>query len=163
MLTQELLKTLLEYEPLSGNFIWRIRPAMSIHEGSIAGSITGTPKYIYITIKGKPYAAHRLAFLYMTGTIPKFIDHKDTNKLNNKWCNLREASHEENQANRPTSVTNKLGVKGVCWNVRERCFEAYVQKKGYKKQTKKFKTLEEAVVWVQETRQQLHGDFANHG
>jgi len=163
MLTQDYLKTILEYQHLTGIFIWKIRPAMSVLEGSIAGSITGTPNYIYITIKGKPYAAHRLAFLYMTGNIPKFIDHKDTNKLNNKWDNLREASSVENQANKPVSVTNKLGIKGVCWNTRESRFEAYVQKKGHKKQTKKFKTLEEAVAWVQEARELLHGDFANHG
>jgi hypothetical protein len=38
----------------------------------------------------------------MVGYIPKCIDHKDQNKLNNAWCNLREASHQQNNLNKCT-------------------------------------------------------------
>jgi DUF971 family protein len=50
----------------------------------------------------------------MTGEWPKMlVDHKDGNRRNNRWDNLREATPTQNMVNSKTRVTNKLGVKGV--------------------------------------------------
>ena len=58
------------------------------------------------------YRAHRLAFLYMKGYIPKLIDHKDRNGLNNKWNNLREA-------NKSTNGADKSLRKVFCFDIDE--------------------------------------------
>lgn len=116
LITQEMLKNILHYNPDTGIFIWikRINRYSTIKLGQIAG---------YINLKGwrmikigvrYEYYAHRLAFLYMTGKWPENqIDHIDNNKSNNRWLNLRAANNSQNHRNVPKRKTNKSGYKGV--------------------------------------------------
>ena len=57
--------------------------------------------YWVITIDGKHQYAHRLAWIYINGEIPKgmVIDHIDGDGRNNKISNLRVATHRENTRN----------------------------------------------------------------
>jgi hypothetical protein len=101
------LTRLLHYDPESG--IWK-----RISNGRRIGSVDGTRSgYVIISLFGKCYRAHRLAWFYMTGRWPRQIDHRDRVRSNNKRTNLREASQSQNNANsiRP----NKSGYKGVTW------------------------------------------------
>lgn len=54
---------------------------------------------------GKPRRAYQIAFLLMEGYIPETIDHKDGNRDNCKWSNLRAATRKQQSAN-----TTKAGV-----------------------------------------------------
>lgn len=89
MLTQAKLKEVLHYNPETGDLTWLKRPANCVKVGEVAGSID---KYGYrcVGIDGKQYKAHRLAVLYMTGSLPSSaVGHIDKNNLNNVWDNLR--------------------------------------------------------------------------
>jgi len=67
-----------------------------------------------IGIDGHTYYAHRLAWLYVHGRWPKDkIDHHNTDKLTNRFSNLREASNSQNQMNQRLSAANTSGYKGV--------------------------------------------------
>ena len=54
--------------------------------------------------------------MYHHGYLPKFVDHIDGNKQNNRIENLREASKQENSQNQKVRWTNSSGVKGVSWH-----------------------------------------------
>ena len=121
-LTQDVLKEIIHYDPISGEWIWLYNPKSTktrnkIYAGSKAGSIT---RYGYVIITfylgGKKYQilAHRLAFLYMVGRLPTLeVDHIDMVRTNCKWDNLREVTHSENAQNRRKQSNNTTGLKGV--------------------------------------------------
>lgn len=105
------LKTLLHYNPETGLFTWLQRKGKSR-----AGAIAGTPAngYVQIRIDGSQFLGHRLAWLYMTGSLPTFqVDHWDLNRSNNAWSNLREATSGQNHQNRTKTCRNKSGYLGV--------------------------------------------------
>jgi len=99
-MTQEEVKKEIHYEPLTGVFTW-----LSSKQGrnsKIAGA-TGSDHingYYRIRISGERVAAHRLAFMYMTGSIPEYVDHIDRDARNNRWDNLRETTPTMNARNR---------------------------------------------------------------
>jgi hypothetical protein len=99
-LTQDVLRDLLNYDPANGCFTWRVLRRGRAAEGSVAGSID-TKGRRQIKVLGRPYFAHRLAFLWMTGRWPtNTVDHIDRDFTNNAWANLREATHSEQAINR---------------------------------------------------------------
>lgn len=69
--------------------------------------------YLRIRLKGKQYMAHRLAWLYSYGEWPKYIDHINHDKTDNRIANLRSVSHTENMKNKPKYKNNKSGITGV--------------------------------------------------
>lgn len=104
MINQAYLKSILDYEPETGIFRWKIvkrgwRGKTIAFPGDRAGHIE-RDGYWRISIDGKFYLMHRLAWLWMTGDWPEIvIDHKDRDKGNNKWANLRDATYSENSRN----------------------------------------------------------------
>ena len=120
----EKLKTLLHYDSKSGDFIWKTSVNDRIKIGDKAGSLYNNG-YVNISIGGKRYKAHRLAFLYMTGKFPTGqIDHVNKDRSDNRWSNLREVSHVENQRNREDSAD----CLGVCFDFAKKKWRAYTDR-----------------------------------
>lgn len=125
LITQERLKYLLYYQPETGHFIWKNITGKRAKIGDIAGH--KSKDYITIRIDKKLYHAQVLAFFYMTGKWPQYdIDHKDLNKTNNIWENLREATRSQNGGNKTKYITNKSGIKGVSWSKRQNKWVAQI-------------------------------------
>jgi HNH endonuclease len=171
VLTSEELKLELYYNEIVGTF-HRYSKDRRDKPGTFKTKKVGTVTsygYLQIQVKKKQYPAHRLVFLYMTGAIPLNIDHIDGNKLNNSWCNLRECTVSQNGMNKCISIRSSTGVKGLHRNAGG--FIAQVGLNG-KYTSKTFwpstygsvdKAITAAKLWLIETRNKLHGDFANHG
>lgn len=69
-------------------------------------------------INSRPVKAHRAAWAYVTGYWPKSsVDHKDRDRSNNAFCNLRLASHRENTWN-SVVCRNKAGLRGAYFDKR---------------------------------------------
>lgn len=112
MLTQERLKELLNYNPLTGIFTRLVTSG-----GALKGSEVGclTPKgYLTVQIDGKTYRLNRLAWFYVYGVWPNISDHKNGIRTDNSIDNLRDLSVQANTQNqRKATKTNKSGLLGV--------------------------------------------------
>jgi len=131
VITAQELHTALRYFPETGEF--RVndkhvatRPRCDLPD---AGE-----RYRWIRLKGKTYAAHRLAWLYMTGEWPNPMpDHKNRDGLDNRWDNLRQATSAQNNQNRGLASNNTSGRKGVSWSKSHGQWQAQIKIDGRKK------------------------------
>ena len=134
-LTAERLRELLDYDPDTGEFTWKVRRGKGrIVPGKKAGSVFKNPNrtssYARVAIDGCSHYAHRLAWLWMTGEWPKeHIDHVDRNGLNNRWGNIRTASPAQNNANSSPRSHSASGLKGVHYCKKSGRFHARISVK----------------------------------
>lgn len=125
-LTQDQLKSILDYDPKTGLFTWKVKKSPRASAGSVAGSahIAG---YVEIGVDDHSYLAHRLAFLWMTGVFPSDqIDHINGVRDDNRWENLRAVSDQANKQNMKRPRNNRSGVVGVSWFERTGKWRAYI-------------------------------------
>ena len=79
----------------------------------------------------------------MTGKEPLYIDHVNRNKTDNRWCNIKECTHQENQWNKDVRADSESKLTGV-WQRPSGRWTAYFIRNGKKKQLGMFETKEEA-------------------
>lgn len=111
---------------------------------------------------GVTYLMHRVVFELTHGWCPKVVDHRDLDKGNNHPDNLRAADHASNKWNAGVAAHNTSGVKGLSWNNKRACWVGRVCHDGSVSQ-KYSKDREVVERWLVDTRNKLHGEFANHG
>lgn len=162
-----------------GTLIWKIRPlthfktphardVSAFHAGQIAGSL-GNMGYlnVRISVDGKrpAFAVQHVIWVMHHGEIPngRLIDHKDTNKLNNRIDNLRLAFPTGNSQNGSLRSDNVSGIKGVCWNKKRKRWYVAIAVNSKKHYVGFYKTIEEATIAAHAARSALHNEFANHG
>lgn len=144
VLTQRELKRVLKYDKETGIFVWKKSLSNRVKSGDIAGSLDAAG-YLSVRINKKAYYLHRLAFLYIEGYLPEnLVDHKDRNRKNNKWNNLREESSTCNSRNCCISKNNKSGITGVSWSKQANKWEASISKESKKIYIGSFINLEQA-------------------
>lgn len=179
-LTAEYIRQVLNYDPDAGELRWRHRASSMFNTkkrtresicavwnirfaGMLAGSINPEGQS-RIVINGRHYRTHRIIWLWMTGTWPKEeIDHIDCNELNNKWCNLREASRSQNEMNKGVSRNNSSGAKGVSWNRRDKKWLAQIIVNGRYKYLGYFSSKCDAIAAYRAASADLHGQFSRTG
>lgn len=159
MLTQELVKEHLDYDPLTGIFLWKKPTNRNVIKGVVAGATDGLG-YRTIAILGKRYMAHRLAWIYVHGTLPKQIDHINMVRDDNRIANLRPATNAENNWNRKVQSNNRSGYKGVTYHKQTKKFHAKICANGIKKSLGYYGTAEEAHQAYVKASGELHGQFA---
>ncbi len=112
-LTHERLVSVLAYNKSTGIFTWK----KQYHVSKIGRQAGSRCRYLHIKIDGEAYKSHRLAWFYVTGKWPELeIDHRDGDKFNNRWRNLRQATREQNSHNNlPQKGKLYTSLKGVTW------------------------------------------------
>lgn len=163
MLSAERLRSVLDYSPETGVFLWKIRCGTKYPVGSIAGS-KERAGYIKIGVDRRVYKAHRLAYLYMTGGWPKEdIDHINEIKDDNRWLNLRNANDSQNKANTRKYRRRKYDLpKGVDFrpDKKSKPYVARVRVRGKIIHLGYYASPEEAHSVYCIGAQRYHGDFA---
>ena len=158
-ITKEILNFLFDYK--DGELYWKFSLSCKSPKGTIAGSIKHD-KYRRIGLNKKSYLAHRLIFMMFHGYLPKFVDHIDGNKLNNRIENLREATHAQNMKNQKISISNTSGYKNVSWNKKQKKWRVALKVNYKDLEIGYFKDIELADLVAQEARDKYHKEFARH-
>jgi hypothetical protein len=162
MVTFPRLQELLDYDPVTGAFIWK--PRKDPHwNGKWAGTRAGTITrgYRQISIDYRLHRASRLAWFYMTGQWPKlFIDHINTDRGDDRFANLREATHAQNARNSRRPRTNTSGFKGVCFDKHTGRWRAGIYLDNKKINIGRFESAAEAHAAYAKFAELLHQEFA---
>lgn len=154
---QELL-SVLDYDPSTGKFYWKVRPARKIQIGDEAG-YKHSEGYIAISYKNVTYFAHVLAWFYVHGTWPaNLIDHENRIRTDNRISNLRQATNSTNAHNMAKHRDNVCGFKGVAQNRKRFSAKIYVSKKNIHIGT--FDTPEDAARAYDQAALQHFGAYA---
>ena len=152
------LRKLLNYNPATGVFRWRVRRGGPKNVGGVAGGIHRPKGYRQISIDGKLYGANRLVWLYMTGKWPKLeIGYINHNTSDTRWANLRAMTPSQRGAT--SRRRNKLGVRGV-WITKSGKYVARIKVAGKKKYLGLFDTIEKASVAYTRAAKDAFGQFA---
>jgi len=173
-ITQEVIQELLEYNEVTGDFVWKHRSRkyfgnsrlQTLWNARYAGQPAGcidTKGYLTIGIFNKVIRAQRLAILITDGYFPVAVDHINMDRLDNRRCNIRVASRSQNQFNQKIPCTNTSGIKGVWFDKRRNKWVSQIRANGLRHWVGEFETLEAAAAAVKTARNKLHGEFANHG
>lgn len=167
MVTQEYLHELFDYQ--DGNLYWKVDRFIGVNKTVHNKSIdqpAGSPDsknsgkaYMRICIDQKRYLTHRLIFLYHHGYIPKYIDHINGDRKDNRIENLRPATKQQNGWNK--RGTSSTGYKNVHYRGNG-IWRVIFYSNGKSKSYGNYRTLEEAVEVSKEVRERLHGEFTNH-
>ena len=156
MLTVERLREILDYDPESGAFAWKISTSNRAPVGSSAGTDHGNG-YRVIAIDRCTHYAHHLAWLFIYGEYPnQEMDHIDGNRANNKISNLRHGTHAQNMQNLSLRATNKSGMTGVSWLKNYGKWEAYITVNYKKINLGYYDDLQEAGAAYLNAKQDLH-------
>jgi len=159
-LTQEYLKSILNYNPETGVLTWAIFKNARAQIGDVAGT-KDSKGYIQIRIDNRFYRAHRIIWIYVYGETPTHnIDHIDGNRSNNAISNLRLASVSQNNQNRKRNEKSSTQYKGIYLVKKSGKFVAQIKKNRVHHYLGLFDTPEEAHSAYCKKAKELFGEFA---
>ena len=164
-ITQQELKEYLNYNPDTGIFTWTSKIGnRGVKPDRIAGCIDKDDGYVKIRLAGVGYRAHRLAWIYMTGSAPeKFIDHKNRDRTDNRWENLREADSFQNNWNCAAMPNKIVPYKGVCWDPKRQKYYARIWQNKKRILLGRYDTAEEAHKAYCDAVSKYRGEFGYTG
>lgn len=158
-LTADEVRRLLSYDPETGSLHWKDHKRRC-YIGKPAGYVS-KDSYAKVKIRARIYMAHRLIWLIMTGEWPKEqIDHRDLNRSNNRWANLREATRAQNGYNREVFSTTATKLKGAYKAPFGSGYVAAIRVNKKLKRIGLFRTPEEAHAAYCVAAQKFAGEFA---
>lgn len=157
-LSSEYVNSILSYNPESWDFTWKVDRGRRWKSGKLAGSLNKSNGYRNITISGKDYKAHRLAWLLYYGLYPKnMIDHINWNRADNRIVNLREATCSQNSQNNNQKV-GKSGERHITV-AKYGKFQVRIKENGKLKHFGYYQTIEQAILVRDCESLRIKGDF----
>ena len=157
------------YESATGRLFWKARPrehfvstrAWNSWNKRLAGKEAfHAGRYRAGNLDGKYIVAHRVIYKLVTGEEPPpLLDHRDRNKHNNRWINIRPATKPQNSANRDLNTPS--GFPGVH---KHRNKNRWVAQAGHVRGRQRyvgiFDSPEKAFEARQRAMKELYGEYA---
>ena len=158
-LSADYIRSLLDYDPETGIFRFRVRLGGRASIGKIAGCLD-RKRYHRLKINGHLYNASRVAWLHVTGEWPlRLIDHIDGDPSNTRFANLRPATYTENARNSRKTTRNTSGYKGVSYKKDRNKYAAHIRINGKLKHLGYSNTPEGAAKLYNDAAKEHFGDF----
>lgn len=138
-----------KYRPTTGE-IWKDGERRDYSDGPYRSVCNG----------GIRILAHRLAWRLYYGTWPEnLVDHHNLNKQDNRISNLRDATHGQNEHNKPANKNSESGERGVLFDAAHSRWRVSVMVNG--RRTVAYASHKiSAVLASRLIRRELHGKFA---
>lgn len=154
------IEELLAYNPATGRITW-----INSSASDVAGCLDKRNGYTRIKVKGKLYAAHRIAWYLHTGQDPDLndVDHINGDRNDNRACNLRLATRSENMKNTKKRKGSTSNYKGISWDSSRNKWRAEIRINGKNTRIGRFDTELEAHAAYCKAAAEHHGEFANFG
>lgn len=131
--------------------------------GQLAGSIVGTDNgkgYLRTSFNNEQYLVHLIIYAMQTNEMAEVVDHKDLDKKNNRWSNLRPTNKSGNERNTSVRSNSTTGIKNVYWIPGRHKYRVQFKVHGETKYFGYYDTIQEAEVVAERERRRLHGEFA---
>lgn len=163
LITHERLIELFEYDQKSGFFVRKVATGVrkQFAPGTVAGSLDLDSGYVRITINGRPYWAHRLAWYYVHREWPEQdIDHKDRVRHHNWISNLRCVPRSHNLQNQVApNKASKSGIRGVHWDSSRQKWRAELSVGNKTRLVGRYSSKDEAAAAYLRAKADLHPGF----
>jgi hypothetical protein len=164
MPSQEYLKSLFDYDPVTGEGFWKQRLSNRTQIGDAVKSINSRYNYKRVCIKGVSYGWHRIAYKIYHGDFDESlqIDHINGVESGNGIKNLRAVKQIENLKNQKKNKLNTSGLSGVSWNKQRNGWDSYITLNRKKFSLGRYKEYKDAV--AARVKANIHYGFSySHG
>lgn len=136
------LDNYIKFNPNDGTFTYLYKSSNQ-NIGHTTKGIDHGNGYLIVSVKGKKYKAHRLAFYLSYRYWPEQVDHSNGIKNDNRLVNLREVDNQKNQWN-AEGRDSKSGYKNVYWREQRKKWQVKIPTLSGIKYIGSFDTVEEA-------------------
>ena len=172
--TQEVLKQLLTYNPMTGELHWKTRPKEMFeserifkswnarYAGQPAFTATDAKGYLVGAINSISCRAARVIYKLHHGIDAEQVDHEDHDRKNNRISNLKNVSGLYNQKNMSKAKNNTSGTTGVCWSKQKEKWQARIKVKSKTIFIGYFDQLDDAIK-ARKQAERSHDFHPNHG
>lgn len=135
------IRTIFKYDSKTGFLIWKIRPSQMVKIGAIAGTVTHNG-YRKLGFRNRRFLEHRIVWLYHYNECPKYLDHINGNRADNRIKNLRLTTQRHNLQNMKCHRNGHL--VGTTFHKKEKRWRAQIHINGRKIVLGRFNTQLEA-------------------
>jgi hypothetical protein len=161
----ERIRECLSYDDVHGGLVWAKVKTNRVKVGDRAGNLSCGYEQIGFRKQGfhdRKVQVHHIVWFLHTGEWPTSpIDHKDMNRQNNRFDNLRLATTSQNGMNKPQQSNNQLGIKNICFDTQKQKYKVDI-KSGGKRFSRRYKSLEDAIEARDTILSIYHGDYARY-
>jgi hypothetical protein len=155
MASIERLREVLDYNPGTGDLVWKVATSPAVSVGRVAGSVR-LNGYLQVRIDKKIYLCHRVAMAMANGEWPQGeVDHINGDKRDNRLGNLRVVDRRTNAENKRRPLSHNIcGHLGV--SPKNGRYSASIRSKGRFTWLGMFDTPEEASAAYVAAKREIH-------